>query len=337
MQQVTRIAITPGEPSGVGPELTLKLAKHSLDYEIVAIANHDMLQQQAKQLGLAVKLERFNKNAHTTPHQAGELKVIDVAMSSPAEFGKLNTKNSSYVIETLNTAVDLVQNSTLHALTTAPVQKSIINDAGITFSGHTEFIAEKVGGHPVMLLTNENLNEQTNSYLRVALITTHLPISNVAPNITEDRITKVLEILHHDLIHRFGIAKPHISVCGLNPHAGENGHLGIEEIGIIIPTLNKLRAQGMNIEGPLPADTAFTQQKLKGKDTVVAMYHDQGLPVIKHQGFGEVVNVTLGLPIIRTSVDHGTALDIAGQGIADESSLLTAVNLAAKLYRKSLL
>jgi 4-hydroxythreonine-4-phosphate dehydrogenase len=337
MQQVIRIAITPGEPAGVGPELTLKLAKHSLDYEIIAIANIALLQRQAKQLGFAVKLERFDKNAQARPHQAGELKVVDVAMPIPAEFGKLNTNNSSYVIETLNTAVDLVYNNTLHALTTAPVQKSVINEAGITFSGHTEFIADKTGGHPVMLLTNENLDEQTNSYLRVALITTHLPISDVASNITENRITKVLEVLHHDLIHRFGITKPHISVCGLNPHAGENGHLGKEEITIITPTLDKLRSKGMNIEGPLPADTAFTQQKLKGKDAVVAMYHDQGLPVIKHQGFGKVANVTLGLPIIRTSVDHGTAIDIAGQGIADESSLLTAANLAAKLYRKSLL
>lgn len=336
MKQNICIAITPGEPAGIGPELTLKLAQHSLDYEVVAIANQKMLEQQAEQLGLDVKFEKFDKNSIDHAHALGTLKVIDVPMPKPAESGTLNAENSSYVVETLNTAVELLQNNTLHALTTAPVQKSIINDAGISFSGHTEFLAEKTGGHPVMLLANENLDKNTNSYLRVALITTHLPISEVAANITAERITKVLTVLHHDLITRFGIIKPCIAVCGLNPHAGEGGHLGKEENEIISPTLEKLRQQGMDLDGPLPADTAFTQHNLMGKDAVVAMYHDQGLPVIKHQGFGEVVNVTLGLPIIRTSVDHGTALDIAGQGIADESSLLTAVNLAAKLSRESI-
>ena len=256
-------------------------------------------------------------------------------MPQQAEFGKLNTANSQYVINTLSNAVELLQNNTLHALTTAPVQKSVINDADIAFSGHTEFIAEKTGGYPVMLLANENKDEKTNSFLRVALVTTHLPINKVTDHITAERIENVLNVLHKDLTSRFGINKPCISVCGLNPHAGESGHLGKEEQDIISPVLNRLRHQGMDIHGPLPADTAFTQQQLIGKDAVVAMYHDQGLPVIKHQGFGEVVNVTLGLPIIRTSVDHGTALDIAGQGIADESSLLAATNLAAKLCAKS--
>jgi 4-hydroxythreonine-4-phosphate dehydrogenase len=336
MQKNISIAITPGEPAGIGPELTLKLAKNSFDFEIVAIANLKMLKQQAKQLELDVQFEAFNAKENLKSHQASTLKVLNVAISDPVKPGILNKNNSSYVIETLKIAVDLVENKTLHALTTAPVQKSIINDAGISFSGHTEFIADITSGHPVMLLANETLDKNTNSYLRVALVTTHLPLSEVAPNITADRITKVIKVLHHDLVHRFGIYKPYIAVCGLNPHAGESGQLGKEENEIIIPTLEILRQQGINIEGPLPADTAFTKHKLKGKDAVVAMYHDQGLPVIKHQGFGEVVNVTLGLPIIRTSVDHGTALDIAGQGIADESSLLTAVNLAAKLSNKSL-
>ncbi|MGH1537614.1 MAG: 4-hydroxythreonine-4-phosphate dehydrogenase PdxA [Gammaproteobacteria bacterium] len=335
MQKDICIAITPGEPAGIGPELTLKLALQSLEFEIIAIANLEMLQLHAQQLDLDIMFTKVEKKISRHPHRPGELKVIDVDMPGPAEIGKLNSVNSSYVIETLHTAVDLVQNETLNALTTGPVQKSIINEAGIYFSGHTEFIANKTGGHPVMLLANENLDKQTNSHLRVALITTHLSISEVPIHITSDRITKVLSVLHHDLINRFGIAKPSISVCGLNPHAGEDGHLGREENEIIIPTLEKLRQQGMDLEGPLPADTAFTQHKLQGKDAVVAMYHDQGLPVIKHQGFGEVVNVTLGLPIIRTSVDHGTALDIAGQGIADESSLVTAVNLAAKLCNTS--
>ena len=335
MSNIIRIAVTPGEPAGIGPELTLKLAKQSLPYEIVAIASHGLLQQQAEQFGIEIELVPFDANATSSPHQANTLKVFNVDLPNAVELGQLNTSNSAYVIETLNTAVELVQNNTLQALTTCPVQKSIINDAGIPFSGHTEFIANKTGGHPVMLLANENLDKNTNSYLRVALITTHLPVSEIASHITADRISKVLTVLHDDLMHRFGIAKPSIAVCGLNPHAGENGHLGKEEINIIIPTIEKLRQQGMNLEGPLPADTAFTQHKLKGKDAVVAMYHDQGLPVIKHQGFGEVVNVTLGLPIIRTSVDHGTAIDIAGQGIADESSLLTAANLAAKLSKSS--
>ena len=337
---MVRIAITPGEPAGIGPELTLKLAQHTFEFEIIAIANAKMLQQQAKQLGLDVHIQTTVANGETnsssTSHTAGTLKVIDVSIPNSVTFGKLYKNNSSYVIETLNTAVELVQNKKLHAITTAPVQKSIINDAGIAFTGHTEFIADKTGGHPVMLLANENLDKNTNSYLRVALVTTHHPLSKVASHITTDRIEKVLHVLHKDLIERFGIAKPCIAVCGLNPHAGEGGHLGSEENEIIIPTLEKLRLKGMNLEGPLPADTAFTQHHLQGKDAIVAMYHDQGLPVIKHQGFGEVVNVTLGLPIIRTSVDHGTALDIAGQGIADESSLVTAVNLAAKLSIKSM-
>ena len=336
MPETIRIAITPGEPAGIGPELTLKLAQHSLDYEIVVIANQQMLLDQAEHLGLKVELEAFNKNNNDNIHHPGKLKIIDVDMPQLAEFGKLNITNAGYVLETLDTAIELVQNNTLQAITTAPVHKSILNDAGNTFSGHTEFIAAKTGGHPVMLLTNETQDTSTHSSLRVALVTTHLPVSEVAKNITTENIEKVLRVLHQDLITRFGIAEPCIAVCGLNPHAGENGHLGHEEKEIIIPILNKMRQQGINIVGPLPADTAFTQQQLSGKDVIVAMYHDQGLPVIKHQGFGEVVNVTLGLPIIRTSVDHGTALDIAGQGVADESSLLTAANLAAKLYYSSI-
>ncbi len=330
------IAITPGEPAGIGPELTLKLANQKLDYEIVAIANKQMLQTQAKQLDLDIQLDTFESAADNSRHQAGRLKVIDIEMPKGAEFGKLDTANSNYVIETINTAVRLVKNNALQALTTGPVQKSIINDAGITFSGHTEFIAHITGGYPVMLLADEHLDPKTNSCLRVALITTHLPISQVAQHINTEIIEKVVTILHNDLCNRFGINNPSISVCGLNPHAGESGHLGQEENEIIIPVLEKLRKQGLKLEGPLPADTAFTQHSLMGKDAVVAMYHDQGLPVIKHQGFGQVVNVTLGLPIIRTSVDHGTALDIAGKGVADESSLITASNLAATLCRNSI-
>ena len=336
MSTNTCIAITPGEPSGIGPEITLKLATRSLDYEIVSIANMQMLQDQAKHFGIDIQLEKFDETAENSFHHPGTLKVIDVELPNATTFGKLDKSNSQYVVTTLNTAVKLVQTNALQALTTGPVQKSILNDAGITFSGHTEFIANMTGGYPVMMLANEKLDPKTNSYLRVALVTTHLPISQVTKHIDADVIEKVITILNTDLINRFGVHEPKIVVCGLNPHAGEGGHLGHEETKIIIPVLDKLRSQGLCIEGPLPADSAFTQHQLSGKDAIVAMYHDQGLPVIKHQGFGEVVNVTLGLPIIRTSVDHGTALDLAGTGTADESSLVAASNLAATLFRKSI-
>ena len=334
MKQAIRIAITPGEPAGIGPELVLKLAQLELDYEIIAIADLYHLQDTAKKLNIKTQVIEFEQDAKIfAPHTAGTLQVINTPLNTEVSAGLLNAKNASYVIQTLQTAVRLVTDKHCHAMTTGPVQKSIINDAGITFSGHTEFIAEITGGHPVMLLTNEN----ENSKLRVALITTHLAITDVAKYISADRIKKVIQVIHRDLIQRFSIPQPCICVCGLNPHAGENGHLGKEEQQIIQPALNELRQQGINIVGPLPADTAFTQQNLHDKDVIVAMYHDQGLPVIKHSGFGDIVNVTLGLPIIRTSVDHGTALDIAGQGAADVSSLFTATNLAAKLAKQSLL
>ena len=327
MQTPIRIAITPGEPAGIGPELILQLALQSLPFEILAIANLQLLQKLAQKLNLDVQLKIFDPGSTASSHPPGRLEVMDISIPSSVVAGKLNVENSTYVIETLNTAIDLVNNKICQALTTGPVQKSIINEAGIPFSGHTEYLAKKTGGYPVMLLSNESLKNK----LRVALMTTHLAIADVAAHITPQRIEDVLRVLHRDLIRRFGVPKPCIGVCGLNPHAGESGHLGTEEINIIAPTLEKLRHQGMNLAGPLPADTAFTQTKLAGKDAVVAMYHDQGLPVIKHSGFGDIVNVTLGLPIIRTSVDHGTALDISGQGIADVSSLRTAVSLAAKL------
>ena len=330
MHLPVRIAITPGEPAGIGPELVLKLGQQTLPCEIVVIASQQLLTDLANQFDIKIEITSFDQNSELSTHVPGKLNVLDVALVKPVEPGKLDIDNSYYVMETLTTAIELINDSVCHALTTGPVQKSIINDAGIKFSGHTEFIADKTGGYPVMLLTNEEKND-TNFKLRVALVTTHLPISEVSLHITAQRIEQVLQTLHRELIKSFGISNPNICVCGLNPHAGEDGHLGEEEINIIQPTLEKLRKQGMQLEGPVPADTAFTQQQLVGKDAIVAMYHDQGLPVIKHSGFGEIVNVTLGLPIIRTSVDHGTALDIAGQGIADVGSLQSAVCLAAKL------
>ncbi len=335
MHTPIRIAITPGEPAGIGPELVLKLAQQTLRCEIIAIASFDLLKNLAQQLKIKTEIGYFDLNTEITAHAAGKLSVVDIPLKQAVIPGKLCTENSFYVIQSLNKAIELVKNNVCQALTTGPVQKSILNDAGIPFSGHTEFIAEKTGGYPVMLLTNETLENQQQNGFRVALATTHLAVSEVPSQITSQRIETILKILHRELIERFAIASPCISVCGLNPHAGEGGHLGKEEINVIIPTLEKLRQQGMNIEGPIPADTAFTQQQLVGKDAVLAMYHDQGLPVIKHSGFGNTVNVTLGLPIIRTSVDHGTALDIAGQGIADVSSLHTAVSLTAKLVSNS--
>lgn len=331
MQPIPRIAVTPGEPAGIGPEIVLKLARQPLAFEIVAVASKALLANLARQLGIDVSVSSYNPKDLPAPHDPGQLKVLDVPVPNQVIPGVPDVENSDYVIETLNTAIGLVHEGTCQAVTTGPVQKSIINEAGISFSGHTEFFAEKTGGNPVMLLSNEMGNTENTQILRVALLTTHLAITDVPAQITAQRIEEVLGVLHHALLHRFGIEKPFISVCGLNPHAGENGHLGSEEIEIISPSLDRLRRQGMQLEGPVPADTAFAPEKLRTRDTIVVMYHDQGLPVIKYSGFGNLVNVTLGLPVIRTSVDHGTALDIAGQGIADAGSIRIAVEMAAKM------
>lgn len=331
MQPPIRIAVTPGEPAGIGPELVLKLAQQTLSFEIVAIASKQLLSDLARQLHIDIAISSFDSGDTPASHDSGQLKVIDIPIPNQVVPGKLDAENSSYVIETLNTAIDLVQGGICQAFTTGPVQKSIINEAGIPFSGHTEFISEKTGGVPVMLLSNEMDKRDTAHTLRVAFVTTHLAVANIPAQITTQRIEGVLRVLQQGLIKCFGIEEPCISVCGLNPHAGENGYLGSEEKEIISPLLEKLRKQGMQLEGPISADTAFIREKLHTKDAVVAMYHDQGLPVIKHNDFGNIVNVTLGLPVIRTSVDHGTALDIAGQGIADAGSLHAAAKLAAKL------
>lgn len=331
MRHPVQIAVTAGEPAGIGPELVLKLAQMTLPFEIVAIADNALLKRLANQLNMNVQFNDFDSNPATATHSSGRLNVVDIPVAGPVSPGRPDVKNSGHVIEALNTAIDLVQNNVCQALTTGPVQKSIINEADISFSGHTEFIAEKTGGYPVMLLTDETFRKKSENKLRVALVTTHLAISRVAAQITPQRIERVLRVLHQALIQCFHISSPHICVCGLNPHAGENGYLGTEETELICPLLERLRDDGMNIDGPIPADVAFTPAKLAGKDAVVAMYHDQGLPVIKHLGFGKIVNVTLGLPIIRTSVDHGTALDIAGRGIASADSLHTAAFLAAQL------
>ena len=331
MQCLKQIAVTAGEPAGIGPELILKLARLTLPFEIVAIADAILLGQLADKLDMNIRLNDFNYGPTNPTHTPDQLNVVHTPVASPIVWGKPDVKNSAYVIETLNTAIELVKNNVCQALATGPVQKNTINEAGIPFSGHTEFIAEKTGGHPVMLLTDEAFKEESQQKLRVALVTTHMAISQLTTRITTRQIERVLRTLHQDLIRLFDIPDPHIAVCGLNPHAGEGGYFGTEEIELICPLLEKLRSKNMNLEGPVPADTAFTPERLAGKDAVVAMYHDQGLPVIKHLGFGNIVNVTLGLPIIRTSVDHGTALDIAGHGIANAGSLHAATSLAAQL------
>lgn len=315
-----RLVLTPGEPAGIGPDLTVLLAKQALPCELVVIADPELLQQRAAQLGVALQIESFDA---AQPHQAGCLSVAPVQLAEPAQCGQLNPANAAYVLECLRVAVELCQSGRCQALVTGPVHKGIINEAGIPFSGHTEFLAELTGGYPVMMLTAPGL--------RVALVTTHLPLRQVADVITQPLLERVLSILHRDLITRFGIANPRILVCGLNPHAGEGGHLGREEIEIIEPVLAQLRRQGLDLRGPLPADTLFLPKYLEQADAVLAMYHDQGLPILKHLGFGQAVNITLGLPLIRTSVDHGTALDLAGTGRVDMGSLRAAIDAAVAM------
>ena len=319
-QNIKRIAITPGEPAGIGPDLCIALAQADLPCQLVAIANPDLLQERAKRLGLPLKIIEFNGNSPIAASRAGQLTVMPVALLAPVIAGKLNPANSRYVLKTLTKAVQGCVKGAFDAMVTAPVHKGVINDAGIEFTGHTEFIADLTGGNPVMILATPGL--------RVALVTIHLPLSEVPKAITHTRLRLVIRTLDHDLRARFGIAKPRILVCGLNPHAGENGYLGREEIDIIEPVLNGLRQKGLGLEGPLPADTLFTPKYLDKADAVLAMYHDQGLPVLKHKGFGKAVNITLGLPIIRTSVDHGIALDLAGTGQADPGSLQYALETA---------
>lgn len=326
MTSCYRIALTPGEPAGIGPDLVVTLAQTSQAHEIVAIADPQLLQARAALLGLPLRLRVIDCADTPRPSAAGELAVLPVHLNKSAEPGKLNVENAAYILRTLDVAINGCLAGDFAALVTGPVQKSVINDAGIPFSGHTEYLAEKTHtAKVVMMLATDGL--------RVALATTHLPLKDVAAAITRQELIQVTEILQRDLQVQFGIAQPRILVCGLNPHAGEGGHLGREEIDVIEPVLEQLRAQGMNLIGPLPADTLFTPKYLDKADAVLAMYHDQGLPVLKYKGFGQAVNITLGLPIIRTSVDHGTALDLAGTGKADLGSLRTALAYALTMVQ----
>ncbi len=322
------IAITPGEPAGIGPDILIDLAQQDLQAKIVCIADPDLMRSRAEKLGQPLNIHSINNTSDIPPHQAGELYVFPVRLKTQAKAGVLDSANAAYVLACLDTAVKLIQHHQAHALVTGPVHKGIINDAGIAFTGHTEYLAELTSATPVMMLATDKL--------RVALATTHLPLKEVSQAITADSLRRVIQILHHDLQTYFGINTPRILVCGLNPHAGESGHLGREEIDVIDPVLQQLRTEGMDLTGPLPADTLFTPKYLDQADAVLAMFHDQGLPVLKYSGFGRAINITLGLPIIRTSVDHGTALELAGTGNCASDSLRSALNLAIELGKNNL-
>jgi len=319
-----RIAVTAGEPAGIGPDILLKAAMHEQPAQLVALADLGLLRDRAKKLNLPIELKRWSPDTVVVHHKPGTLWVDELKLKVKCKAGSLNTKNAQYVINTLNRAVEEVQKGTFAAMVTAPVQKSVINDAGIKFTGHTEFLQEKANVDKVVMML-------ASPRLKVALVTTHLPLRDVADTITKETVAQTARILCSDLTSKFGITSPRVLVAGLNPHAGESGHMGHEEIEIIEPVLEALRKEGIDLAGPLPADTLFTEKYLGSADAVLAMYHDQGLPVLKSQGFGESINVTLGLPFIRTSVDHGTALDLAGTGNVDESSLQAAINIATQM------
>ncbi len=319
------IVITAGEPAGIGLDLCAMLASHALDADITILADEHALADRAKALGLPLAIRHYDSNTKPRRHLGnGEITVLHQDIAAPVVAGKLDAANSAYVLKTLETAIDGCITGQFHAMVTAPVHKGIINDAGIAFTGHTEFIADQTHTEYVVMML-------VGGGMRVALATRHLPLKDVSSAITQESLETTITILHKDLASHFGLEHPRILVTGLNPHAGEGGYLGTEEITTIAPVLEKLRAQGMQLLGPLPADTLFTPHNLANGDCVLAMYHDQGLPVLKHASFGGGVNVTLGLPIIRTSVDHGTALSLAGKGNVEIGSLLAAIHLAIEL------
>jgi 4-hydroxythreonine-4-phosphate dehydrogenase len=318
------IALTSGEPAGVGPDLCLRLAGESIAARLLALGDPALFRARASALGLDVELDLVDDLRATQPHRPGRLQLLPVGLAAPVVPGELNPDNARGVVEMLELAVGACIEGIADALVTAPVQKSVINSAGIAFTGHTELLGELTGcAHPVMMLTSPRL--------KVALATTHLPLAAVPENITHEGLARTIRIVDEDLKRHFGLARPRILVLGLNPHAGEDGVLGTEELTTIRPVVAELSASGIEVLGPVSADTAFTSASLERCDVVVAMYHDQGLPALKAQDFGEIVNVTLGLPIVRTSVDHGTALALAGTGRASAASLEAAVRLAIRM------
>ncbi|MEN3112790.1 4-hydroxythreonine-4-phosphate dehydrogenase PdxA [Uliginosibacterium paludis] len=323
------IAITTGEPAGVGPEICAALSRANRPVRFVLIGHHALLVERARMAGVQAAFVPYRRDAVTPP---GVLEVLDVDLPAPARPGKLVCENAAYVLRTLDLAIDGCLSGEFAAMVTAPVQKSVINESGIPFTGHTEYLAERTATRRVVMMLAGQYGPER-QWMRVALASTHLPLKGVPAALTPEELEAVLHILHDDLRDKFGLPAPRILVAGLNPHAGEGGHMGREEIDVIQPVLEKLRAAGMQLIGPLPADTLFTPHQLARGDAVLAMYHDQGLPVLKFATFGGGINVTLGLPIIRTSVDHGTALDLAGTGKADPGSLFAAVDCALAMIR----
>ncbi len=326
MTQPVRIAITPGEPAGLGPDLVLQLLQRASDDERVVVGDAAVLTERAALLGRPFFPYGFDPDQAPQPQQAGEVAVAGPGIAAPVTAGILEPANAAYVVSALESAIDGCLDGTFAALVTGPIHKGVINDAGIAFTGHTELLGARSGGDPVMMLVADTL--------RVALATTHVPLRAVADAITRERLRATIKPLAHGLAEHFGVADPRIGVLGLNPHAGEGGHLGTEERDTIEPVLAELQREGHVLEGPLAADTAFLPARLDGLDAIVAMYHDQGLPVLKRYGFGRAVNVTLGLPFVRTSVDHGTALGLAGTGRGDAASLAAAYRLASDLVRR---
>ncbi len=314
------IAITPGEPAGVGPDLVVQLAQQNYSGQLVVIADPDLLMTRAKILNLPLTLKTFTPGEYS-PHIPSQLFIMPEKLNSPATCGTLNPDNANYVLRSLTLATQGCLNKTFNALVTGPVHKGVINEAGIKFSGHTEFLADLCHIKQVVMLL-------ASPKLRVALVTTHLPLKDVSAHITAEKIKSIIPILNDGLKQHFHIQHPHIFVAGLNPHAGENGHLGDEEITVIKPALEYMRTQGYLIDGPLSADTMFSEKNLKAADAFLCMYHDQGLPVIKYASFGQTTNITLGLPFLRTSVDHGTALELAGTGKANADSFIFSLQQA---------
>ncbi|SDL28300.1 4-hydroxythreonine-4-phosphate dehydrogenase [Modicisalibacter muralis] len=331
------LALTTGEPAGIGPELALMLvaSRVPLAGRVVAIGDPDLLAQRARRLGLDIELPVLARRDEVPAQRPGVLPVWPVTLRAPATAGMLDAANAGYVLETLDVAIAACRDGRAQAMVTAPLHKGVIIEGGHPdFTGHTEYLRDACGVEDVvMMLATRLATPSGDQALRVALASVHLPLREVADAITDAGLTRVLRILDGDLKRYFAVAAPRIAVCGLNPHAGENGHLGREELEVIIPTLERLRCEGLRLDGPLPADTLFTPRHLDGIDAVLAMYHDQGLPVLKYAGFGRAANITLGLPIVRTSVDHGTALDLAGTGRADIGSLGVALEVAAEMAR----
>jgi 4-hydroxythreonine-4-phosphate dehydrogenase len=321
-----RIAITPGEPAGIGPDLVIRLAQQDWPVQLVVVASANLLIERAKTLNLPLTLENYDAEKPAIEQKKGSLTILPVELAETCIAGELNANNGHYVVETLKVACEKNMKGEFDAVVTGPVHKGLINQAGIPFSGHTEYFAHQANcPDVVMMLATKGL--------RVALVTTHIPLEYVSKAITFERLQHVTRILHRDLVEKFGISNPAIYVCGINPHAGEGGHLGKEEIEVMNPALDELRDEGMNLIGPLPADTIFQEKYLKKADAILSMYHDQGLPVLKYKGFGSSVNITLGLPFIRTSVDHGTAVDLAGTNQADSGSIIEALQTAIYLVK----